>query len=260
MPSYNQGKFIERSIKSILNQKYDNTQLIIIDGGSKDNTVEIIKKYQKNIYFWSSEPDKGQSDALNKGFKMANGEIYGWLNSDDLYMPNTFLTVANEFIKNKEKLIIFGDCNCIDKNDLIIEKEFAFDFDIGHYKYEGSNINAQSMFWRQEVHSLFNGFDIDLINTMDYQMILEFGIKIGNKGFLRLPQTLGACRKYDGQKTGSNKQLVFKEHVKMAKKFDYISIYNKPSLKKHLYYKFRRAYWYLIRGGVKELYRHVISA
>ncbi len=90
MPSYNQVRFIERSILSVLNQDYLNIELIIIDGGSSDGTVDIITKYQKHIAYWVSEPDDGQSHALNKGFARASGQIYGWLNSDDLYLPGAF--------------------------------------------------------------------------------------------------------------------------------------------------------------------------
>ena len=88
VPSYNQRNFIEKSILSILNQNYSNLELIVIDGGSTDGTLDVIKKYEKYISFWMSEPDEGQSDALNKGFSRATGDVFGWLNSDDLYMPN----------------------------------------------------------------------------------------------------------------------------------------------------------------------------
>jgi glycosyltransferase involved in cell wall biosynthesis len=90
MPSYNQVKFIENSILSILNQEYHSIELIIVDGGSTDGTTDIIKKYEKHIAYWVSEKDEGQSDALNKGFEKCTGEIYGWLNADDVYLPYTF--------------------------------------------------------------------------------------------------------------------------------------------------------------------------
>ena len=102
MPSYNQVQFIERSILSILNQDYSNTELIIIDGGSEDGTIEIIKKYEDKITLWISEKDQGQSDALNKGFKHCTGEIYGWLNSDDIYLPNAFKNAVSVLKKNEE--------------------------------------------------------------------------------------------------------------------------------------------------------------
>ena len=107
MPSYNQVKFIERSILSVLNQNYPNIELIIIDCESKDGTIEIIKHYETHIAYWVSEQDKGQSDALNKGFKLCSGEIYGWLNSDDIYLPDAFTHVLKAFEKHPNKKIVF---------------------------------------------------------------------------------------------------------------------------------------------------------
>ena len=104
MPSYNQVQFIEKSILSILNQDYSNTELIIIDGGSDDGTLDIIKKYEDKVTLWISEKDQGQSDALNKGFKHCTGEIYGWLNSDDIYLPNAFKNAVSPSSNNKRKL------------------------------------------------------------------------------------------------------------------------------------------------------------
>ncbi|WP_461485736.1 glycosyltransferase family 2 protein, partial [Pedobacter sp.] len=98
-PSYNQGQYIEETILSILNQNYPNLEYIIIDGGSTDHTVEIIKKYEDRITYWVSEKDNGQSHAINKGFEKATGEIFAYLNSDDCYYPNTFWEIANTYVR-----------------------------------------------------------------------------------------------------------------------------------------------------------------
>jgi glycosyltransferase involved in cell wall biosynthesis len=94
-PSFNQGEFLEATIRSVLSQNYPNLEYIIIDGGSTDGSVEIIKKYEKSIHYWISEPDQGQYDAINRGFSRATGEILAWLNSDDMYFPWAFRTVSN---------------------------------------------------------------------------------------------------------------------------------------------------------------------
>ncbi|MBL7813558.1 MAG: glycosyltransferase [Saprospiraceae bacterium] len=100
-PSYNQGEYIEETIRSVLLQGYPNLEYMIIDGGSTDRTIEIIKKYEKFLHYWVSERDKGQADAINKGIEKATGEVFNWLNSDDVYLPNTLLKVGGYFLDKK---------------------------------------------------------------------------------------------------------------------------------------------------------------
>ena len=108
-PSYNQGQFIEETIQSVLGQQYANLEYMIIDGGSNDNTVDIIKKYEKHISYWCSEKDSGQANAINKGFARATGDILMWLNSDDMLMPNILQLIAKKYVENPNALY-FGNC------------------------------------------------------------------------------------------------------------------------------------------------------
>ena len=108
-PSYNQAEFLERTILSVLNQDYPNLEYIIIDGGSTDGSVEIIKKYEKYLAYWVSEKDKGQSDAINKGFQKSTGDILAWLNSDDTYLSGTLFKVVKAFQENPNADLIFGN-------------------------------------------------------------------------------------------------------------------------------------------------------
>ncbi|WKN44448.1 glycosyltransferase family 2 protein [Tunicatimonas pelagia] len=109
-PSYNQGQYIEETILSVINQNYPNLEYIIIDGGSTDNTVEIIKNYEKHITYWVSEPDQGQSHAINKGFKKSTGDILGWINSDDYYTSDTFSTIV-DIIQPKQLMLLYGNAS-----------------------------------------------------------------------------------------------------------------------------------------------------
>src|SRR5262245_41237730 len=93
-PSYNQGKFIEETIRSVIDQGYTNLEYIIIDGGSTDESIDIIRRYEKHLAYWVSESDRGAADAISKGFTRATGEIFAYLNSDDVYLPGTLQTIA----------------------------------------------------------------------------------------------------------------------------------------------------------------------
>lgn len=252
MPSFNQAKFIERSILSILNQNYPNVQLIIIDGGSSDSTVEILKKYTDDIDYWVSEKDAGQSDALNKGFKKADGEIFGWLNSDDIYLPNAFQKIAESFRSNPYSKIIIGDWILIDKSDKFLRRDFAFDFSLNHLIYEGWHIHPQATFWKQDVHQRFGKFDADLHTNMDFQMILLFGRNEGNKSFLRIEKCLGAWRQHDDQKTGHMPEASIQETYILENRYSIVKRRTMHGNFIRFYFRFRRAYWYWKRGGLSE--------
>ena len=110
-PSYNQGQFIEETILSVLDQDYPDLEYLIIDGGSTDNTIDIIRKYSKHLTYWVSEPDRGQSHAINKGFAICTGEIFNWLNSDDLLLNNALSSVAEAYCSSEaEYKIVVGNC------------------------------------------------------------------------------------------------------------------------------------------------------
>jgi glycosyltransferase involved in cell wall biosynthesis len=118
-PSLNQGRFIEDNIQGILNQDYLNFEHIIIDGGSSDGTVDILKKYPH--VKWVSEPDRGQSHALNKGFRMAQGDVIGWLNADDSYLPGTFELVVGALDKPRQRWVIIGDVEMTDEDGRVLQ-------------------------------------------------------------------------------------------------------------------------------------------
>lgn len=250
MPSFNQAMYIERSLRSIIDQNYKKIQLIIVDGGSTDGTLDIIKKYRDKIDIFISEPDGGQSDALNKGFKVASGDIYGWLNTDDLYCPGAFSKAVSIFKAKKEISVVYGDWLTIDVEDQVITREYAFDFNLNHFKYEGFHLNSQAMFWRKSAHERFGKFDLGLYNTMDYQMILSFGISEGEAKFLRLDcEILAAFRRHPEQKTKGMDDRVNSEHRLLASQYLYDDKYRIFGRMKRRYYRFRRFYWYIKRGG-----------
>ena len=198
-PSLNQGAYIEANIKSVLNQEYPNFEHIIIDGGSTDGTIDILRKYDHVI--WVSEKDSGQSEAINKGFKRANGEILAWLNSDDCYEPNAFKTIAKELNRDEGKYFVFGDCNVIDGKGEIIG------FIKGKYKGQSSLIEYWKdayipqpavFFYRDLLHEI--GF---LNESLHYAMDWDFWLRISEKySLFYVNKPLSNFRSHGKQKTG----------------------------------------------------------
>lgn len=150
-PSFNQAQYIEDTILSVISQDYPNLEYIIIDGGSTDGSVEIIKKYEQYLAYWISEPDNGHGHALNKGFAKSTGEIMAWINSDDKYYPYTFKTVAEIFTKFSDINWIHGKNSRFDKYGRLDDVQFSFiniySFLLYNYKW----IQQESVFWRRSL-------------------------------------------------------------------------------------------------------------
>lgn len=218
MPSLNQARFIERSLNSVINQEYEGVELIVMDGGSQDGTREILERHSRRIAAWRSEPDRGQSDALNKGFALATGEIYGWLNSDDLYLPGALHHAAHIFAAHPHVEVVYGDWLSIDEREQIIERWPALAPSRGRLVTEGFFCNAQAMFWRRSLHERLGEFDIQLHYTMDYDLMLRMISAAGPSAFFRTDRPLGCFRVYRGQKTGSFDAKVREEHRRIAQR------------------------------------------
>lgn len=214
-PSYNQGKYIEETILSVLNQSYPNLEYIIIDGGSTDNSVEIIKKYENKLKFWISEKDSGQTNAINKGFEHATGDIFAYLNSDDVYLPNTLHLIAKLFTNFKEVRWITGHkCHLIDSKIIspVTNVNYKFNKDLylkGYHTPWLMGWNSQPCtFWSSELHHLAGSkFDETLSCSFDIDMWIKMS-KFADVYFLKAALTV--MRQHKDQKSRTLK-LDFKE-------------------------------------------------
>lgn len=176
-PSYNQGRFIEQTILSVKEQSYPNIEHIIIDGGSDDNTVETLQKYETQYNMrWVSEPDEGQAHAVNKGFDMAEGDIVGWLNSDDLYFDcDTVSMIVSEFLKNPNVDIVYGDSAKINSENKVMRIKVVPGFDYTRLLRHCFVIQP-SVFYRAAVVKR-DKLNISLRYSMDYEYWLRLGRK-----------------------------------------------------------------------------------
>ncbi len=179
-PSYNQAAFIEQTILSVLNQDYPDLEYIVMDGGSTDGTLEILKKYNGRL-IWISEPDRGQSHAINKGFSMATGEVLAFLNSDDLYEPGALIKVGQFFAKNPEAAWLTGRCHIIDKYGKEIRKAITsyknFWLRMGGYRTLQilNFISQPATFWQRAVVESIGPFD----ETLEYSMDYDYSLRVG---------------------------------------------------------------------------------
>jgi glycosyltransferase involved in cell wall biosynthesis len=249
MPAFNQARFIERSLLSVINQCYSGTELIVVDGGSQDGTPAILKKYADAIDHSISEPDRGQSDALNKGFARATGQIYGWLNSDDLYCPGAFEHVAQVFQRDPKVQVVYGDWYTIGLDDRIQERYLSLACSRNRLITEGFFCNAQAMFWRADLHAKFGEFDLRLHRTMDYDLMLRLTTCAGQNAFHRTSRPLGCFRRYEGQKTSGFDTQVALEHRLIAQNAGVTWKYSWQGRALRLAYRLTRVSEYLESGG-----------
>jgi glycosyltransferase involved in cell wall biosynthesis len=251
MPSFNHGHFIESSLLSVLNQGYPNLELIVMDGGSSDSTRQILTAYGRDIAHWRSEPDSGQSDALNKGFREASGEIFGWLNSDDLYCPGALQLAADVLHNHPEIQVVYGDWYTIDLEHRISQRYFSLPHSRRRIITEGVFCNAQAMFWRQDLHRRFGEFDPRLHYTMDYDLILRFTQLAGRTAFFRTDRPLGCFRVYPGHKTAIVGGVVAHEHRLIAEHRGTTWRYGVRGRAIRMFYRAKRVWDYFVRGGMQ---------
>ncbi len=201
-PNYNQEKFIESTINSVLNQNYPNLEYIIIDGGSTDKSIEIIKKYESKITFWISEKDNGMYDAINKGFARSTGSIMAWINSDDILAKDSLMTVAAIF-ENKKINWLQGYPTVIDEADSIIYQREAvytkYFFYSKQYHKSLAFIQQESTFWSRKLWNTVGGnLDCTYKLAADFDLWMRF---FKYEKLKCIPLQLGAFRKREGQQS-----------------------------------------------------------
>lgn len=215
-PSFGQGHFLERTIFSVVGQGYPALEYVVQDGGSTDQTPAILRRYDPLISSWASEPDGGQADAINRGFDRTNGEIMGYLNSDDLLLPGSLAYVARYFAEHPQVDVVYG-------NRLMIDGD---DGEIGSWILPGHDdevltladyVPQETLFWRRRVWEAAGGrVDPSFGYALDWDLLLRF--RAVGATMVHLPRFLGAFRIHDQQKTTADEMLGEKECAQLRER------------------------------------------
>ena len=213
-PSYNQGQFIEQTILSVLGQKYSDLEYQILDGGSQDGTVTILQKYDADLVFWRSGKDSGQAAAINEGFRRSSGDIFCWLNSDDLYLPDALNTVAKTFAGHLDQpLIVYGGCELFDDRTGVCELRPAVSFDPALLAVSDF-LDQPSTFWTRKAWEIVGPLDESLRYGFDWEWFIRASRVCR---FVSVDQTLSRYRIHPLHKSGSGGKKRWFELLKIVR-------------------------------------------
>lgn len=244
VPSYNQGQFIAETIRSILFQSYGDIEILVMDGASTDSTLEVLESIKDDRLTVISEPDNGQTEAINKGFKRATGDIVCWMNSDDIFTPNSLALVAHEFEINPELEVLSGDKFHIDENGVIFEVQRYAKYDVHSFANDKMAMCNQACFWKRDIFGKIGYLDESIQFVMDLEFFVRMGVH-DSLNMKHIPTVLGAQRYYEGTKTSDAKWIKVWHDEKLR-------VLNNNKLRSTLYrvilIKAKRAFYHLKTG------------
>lgn len=229
-PSYNQGDFIRRTIESVLSQSYPNIEYWVIDGGSKDHTISILKEYENDPRFhWLSELDKGQGDAVNKGWQLCQGDILGWLNSDDTYLEDAIKTQVGELIEHQEIGLVYGNALFIDESDKIVGNYHTRPFDRKRFLHV-SSIAQPTAFFRRSLLKKSGLLNINLHYALDFEFFLRL---MWHTTFLYTGKQVATYRLHQSSKTVDGYKQMLSETIAVVKQVcdEYPAVLNRTKKK-----------------------------
>lgn len=238
-PSYNQGEYIEETIRSVLLQGYPNFEYIVIDGGSTDNSVDIIQKYAPWLSYWVSETDEGQADAIRKGFQRSTGDILAWQNSDDYYEPRAFERIARFSTDNSEIVFANGDVNLVDENSHYVRRIYAMrpsHFFAANYGQHGWP--QPGCFWLNSTYEQIGGVDPSLQFCMDKDLFIRL---VGAGPGRRIPgPPLANFRQHGQAKSATLEHVNRRETEEIIQKYGQENWRSHPHLLKGLWWFYRK--------------------
>ena len=251
-PTFNQNKYIETTIRSVLanKQNYPDVEYIIVDGGSNDGTQDIVNNFSSEIDVFISEPDEGQADAINKGFKYATGHVYAFINSDDYYYPDTFQKVAKVFAENPDIDVVYGDCVFVTEDEQFF-RYFTEIEEFDSYRLTSCSdfIMQPACFWRKGIHDKCIEFNKYFHFGFDWDMWCRM-LKADGK-FFYLKELLAANREFAQTKTSSG-------GVKRLKELKKINILHKQSILLTAYHSYSYALYRTYKNNYNEKLKKIV--
>jgi len=216
-PSFQQARFLERTIQSVIDQGYPRLEYLVLDGGSTDGSLDVIRKYEDRLDFWSSEADRGQAHAINKGFRQAKGELLGWLNSDDTLAPGALLEIGRLFLSHPHVDLVYGHTFLINEADRVVGRRLAVPTNLRELIQYNRNMWSQpGTFWRRRLYELTGPLD----ESLHYAFDCDFWIRAASTGTICcLPHHLANLRIHAGTKSATKRSLFLEEHQQLDQRY-----------------------------------------
>ena len=243
-PSYNQAAYLEKTILSVISQDYPNLEFIIIDGGSTDGSLDIIKKYSNHLTYWESIPDGGQANAINKGIKKATGEWVCWQNSDDIFYTGAFKIFSDAIKRDTKVDFLICDINIIDANDRVIKQQRYVRPSYRSILSEGMLLTNQAAYWKRSLHNRIGYMDENLDCAFDYDWFLR--VLKNNLKSKHIPVITGALRYHQLTKTNLNK-------IKFAMEMKIVAKKNRSRNFPRIFYYIRRIILLIANGNTEYI-------
>jgi glycosyltransferase involved in cell wall biosynthesis len=244
-PSFNQAKFIEQTIDSVLSQGYPNLEYIVIDGGSKDGSVDIIRRHERHLAYWTSQKDNGAADAIRNGFERSTGSILAYLNSDDVYMPRALDAIA-EVMEDPAADVVFGNLHWIDDNGRVLGEQRQTPFSARSYLYGGSTLQQPATFWKRELYQKCGGITPSFRFAFDTDLFFRF--TVSGARFKYLNRFVASFRIHTASKSSNELDICSVELTHLRQKYLPAPFYSMRGRCIRLMGRLQRTFWYIVQG------------
>jgi len=253
-PSYNQSKFIEATIQSVLDQRYPNLEYIVIDGGSTDESVDVIRSYEKHLAYWVSEKDPGASHAIVKGFARATGTILAYLNSDDLYLPGSLEAVA-EAMSDPAVDVVYGNMYWVDTRGSIIGEQRQTPFMSMAYLFGGSTLQQPATFWKKQLYVKCGEMDPSYRFAFDTDLFVRFAL--AGARFKHINRTIASFRIHPESKSSNETELCSQELQRLRQTYLPFPFHSLRARCVRGIATLQRTFWYTVQGDLFWLLRRI---